>query len=384
MTETTALTPLLRQRISAQGGRIPFVDFMAACLYEPGVGYYTSAGRKVGAEGDFYTSSNVNAAFGRLIGRELVQMWQTLGQPADFTVVEVGAGGGQLACDILDGIALAQPVLYATMTYRFIEAEPSLQTAQAEMCATHRQRLAWSSPADLAAGTFAITGCVLSNELIDAFPTHLVEMTPTGLQEVYVSTTTEGFAEEFGELSRPEIALYFARLGIWPEAGQRAEVNLAAGEWLAQVSHVLQRGFVLTIDYGYEALELYGPMRKNGTLLCYWQHQAVADPFLRPGEQDITSHVDFTSLQLRGAELGLTPVWYGEQYRFLMGCGMMEELLSLEQQDLPPEQQLKIRLALKKLMLPEGGMGDTFKVLVQAKGVNEPQLLCQRDWTRGY
>ena len=384
MAETTALEPLLKQRIAAQGGQIPFVDYMAACLYEPGLGYYTSPGRKVGAEGDFYTSSNVNAAFGRLIARELVRMWETLDRSVDFTVMEVGAGGGRLGCDILDGIAAQQPELYGTITYRFIEAEASLQTAQAEMCAAHRERLAWSTPADLAAGNFSLTGCVLSNELIDAFPTHLVEMTPEGLREVQVAVQDGQFAEVLAEPSRPEIALYFARLGIWPQAGQRAEVNLAAGAWLAQVARVLTRGYLLTIDYGYEAQELYSPMRKNGTLLCYHKHQVVDDPYQRPGEQDITSHVDFTTLQQVGADLGFSTVWYGEQYRFLMAAGMMQELLALEQQDLSPEEQLKTRLALKKLLLPEGGMGDTFKVLVQAKGVAAPNLLCCRDWTHGF
>jgi SAM-dependent MidA family methyltransferase len=284
----------------------------------------------------------------------------------------------------LDGIVGFQPQLYQTLTYRFIEAEPSLQAAQSQMCSAHEARLAWSSPADLAAGRLAITGCFLSNELIDAFPTHLVEMTAEGLREVYVAATEAGFAEVLGEPSRPEITLYFARLGIWPEPGQRAEVNLAAGEWLGQVEGSLQRGFVLTIDYGYEAMELYGPMRKNGTLLCYHQHQVVDDPYLRPGAQDITSHVDFTTLQQRGEELGLATVWFGEQYRFLMATGMMDELLALEQQEMGGAEQVKMRLALKKLMLPEGGMGDTFKVLVQAKGVDAPQLLCQRDWTRGF
>jgi SAM-dependent MidA family methyltransferase len=373
------LQQLIASRIHERG-RITFADFMAACLYEPGLGYYTSPGRKVGAAGDFYTSSNVHAVFGRLIARELRQMAEVLGRPDLFEIVEMGAGGGQLARDILDALQELDPALYATLSYRLMELEPTLREAQAELLAPHRERLAWSDPADLAAGRLAFTGCLLSNELVDAFPVHLVEMTAEGLREVYVTLRDGELAEELDHLSTPELANYLARLGVALLPGQRTEISLAAPVWLAGVATALARGFVLTIDYGYLAPERFGPMRMGGTLLCYHQHTVAENPFLRPGQQDITSHVDFSTLIARGEELGLATVWFGEQYRFLLGTGIMEELLALEQRPVPETQRLKDRLALKKLMLPEGGMGDTFKVLVQAKGVAEPQLLCLREW----
>jgi SAM-dependent MidA family methyltransferase len=371
---------LLRERIDAKG-RITFAEYMAACLYEPGLGYYTSPGRKVGAEGDFYTSSNVHQAFGRVIAKELVRMWECLGKPASFELVEVGAGGGQLALDIMDTLAEASPELYEGVTYRFIEKEPSLREVQASKLSNHPSRLAWSDPKELASGRLAINGCLLSNELIDSFPVHLVELTRDGLREVYVVNSEDGFGEQVAELSDPEIGLYLERVEATLVVGQRAEVNLAAPAWISAVASCLVRGFVLTVDYGFPAKVLYRSGRMNGTLLCYHRHTLEESPYIRPGLQDITAHVDFTTLMQAGEAVGLTTAWFGEQYRFLMGGGIIQELMALEAMATREEEKIKHRLALKKLMLPEGGMGDTFQVLVQCKGVEDPKLLCMRDWS---
>ena len=379
--EITPLQEILLTRIREKG-RITFAEFMAACLYEPGLGYYTSPGRKVGAEGDFYTSMNVHQVFGRLIAKEICRMWETLGSPAEFTVVEAGAGGGQLAGDILDTIASQKQELYALLTYCLVEKEPSLREAQREKLAGHLPRLAWSSPEQLSAGEFTFTGCLLSNELLDAMPVHLVEMTPAGLMEVYVTAPDNEFMELFDEPSTAELAAYLKRLGVSLFAGQRAEISLAAISWLESAAQALERGYVLTIDYGYPADELYAPLRKDGTLLCYHQHKTEENPYIRVGRQDITSHVNFSAIMARGEEIGLRTLWFGEQYRFLLGTGLMEEMLALEASGASEHELLKNRLALKKLMLPDGGMGDTFKVLIQGKGVDNPQLLCMSDWTK--
>jgi SAM-dependent MidA family methyltransferase len=365
-------------------GRITFAEFMAACLYEPGLGYYTSPGKKVGAEGDFYTSSNVHGVFGRLIAREIHRMWQTMEEPGQFDIVEVGAGNGRLATDVMDALAGLDRRFYESVTLRLIEAEPTLRELQREMLAGHLERLAWSEPADLAAGELAFTGCLYSNELIDSFPVHVVEMTGAGLREVYLAAAGDGLGESLGDPSTPELPEYLERLGITLLAGQRAEINLAASGWLKSVAHALMRGFVMTIDYGYTAAELYAPIRKSGTLLCYYRHTIEEDPYIRLGRQDITSHVDFTTLIRAGEEWGLAKAWFGEQYRFLMGAGMLEELMTLESRAVTEEERLKNRLILKKLMLPDGGMGDTFKVLIQSKGVDNPQLLCMREWGKGF
>lgn len=363
-----------------QRGPIPFADFMAACLYEPGLGYYTSPGRKVGAEGDFYTSINVHRVFGRLIAREICRMWEEMGCPASFDIVEAGAGHGQLATDVLDAICELNSQLYEGVRLTLVEAEPSLAEVQGKLLERHLAKVSWSTPADLAEGKLRFSGCLYSNELIDSFPTHLVEMTPEGLREVFVAAEGDQFSEVLDRPSTPELEAYLSRLGITLNPGQRTEINLNAVRWLESAAASLERGFILTIDYGYLAPELYGPMRLNGTLLCYYRHTTEENPYIRVGLQDITTHVDFTTLALRGEELGLSKVWYGEQYRFLMAAGMMQELMALEAAAKTEKEQIAIRISLKKLILPEGGMGDTFKVLIQAKGVDHPQLLCMRDW----
>ncbi|QEM66835.1 SAM-dependent methyltransferase [Geobacter sp. FeAm09] len=377
MADDTQLHDILIQRLAAMG-RITFAAFMEACLYEPGLGYYTSPGRKVGAEGDFYTSISVHAAFGRVIARETAQMWRGLGSPAPFTLVECGAGNGRLACDIMDYLAEREPEMYAGLELVLVEREPSLQTAQAELLARHRDRLRWLPPEAFGTDGFSFSGCLYSNELIDALPVHRVVMTTEGLREIYVTLREGRLAEETGELSTPAIAAHLERIKVTLLPGQQAEVNLAAPEWLAAAARSLKRGFVLTIDYGYPAEELYAPQRKRGTLLCYYRHQVEDDPYIRLGRQDITSHVDFTSLMRRGEEVGLEPVWFGEQCRFLLSAGIVEEIEESERSAASEEEKLKVRLALKKLIMPEGGMGDTFRVLIQAKGVENPRLLCQR------
>ncbi|HBA89996.1 MAG TPA: SAM-dependent methyltransferase [Geobacter sp.] len=379
---TTQLAGIILDRIRTRGD-ITFASFMESALYEPGLGYYTSAGRKVGAEGDFYTSMNVHESFGRLIAREICRFWELLGSPSSFTIAEAGAGGGQLALDILDGISQFSQAAYGSLTYRLVEKEPSLKEVQAARLARHSGHLAWSTPEELASGALKFTGCVISNELFDAMPVHIVEMTEDGLQEVYVTADADGFRERLAAPSTPELAQYLQKFQVRLMPGQRGEINLNAPAWIASAAATLERGFVLTIDYGFLAEELYTPQRKNGTLLCYHRHSTSEDPYQLVGEQDITTHINFSQLMEAGKDVGLKTVWYGEQYRFLLGVGLMEELVRLEAQAKTEQESLKHRLALKKLMLPEGGMGDTFKVLIQAKGVENPQLLCMRKWGMG-
>jgi len=376
-TETTPLNAIITARIADQG-RITFADFMAACLYEPGLGYYTSPGRKVGAEGDFYTSITVHGAFGRVIAREIAQMWRSMESPAGFTLVECGAGNGRLACDIMDFLSEREPEMYGGLRLVLVEQEPSLESAQREMLAAHIDRLAWCSPDEFASGNFTFSGCLYSNELIDALPVHRVVMTSDGLKEVYVTSKDGEFVEEAGELSTPEIAAHLERVAVELHVGQQAEVNLNAPQWLASASRALKSGFILTIDYGYPAAELYTPRRKLGTILCYYRHQVEENPYLRLGLQDITTHVDFTTLMKCGEQSGLQNIWYGEQYRFLLSAGIIEEIEQIERSPVSDEEKLRLRLTIKKLILPDGGMGETFKILIQSKGVNAPRLLCQR------
>jgi SAM-dependent MidA family methyltransferase len=332
----------------------------------------------VGAEGDFYTSISVHAAFGRVIAREIAQMWRCMDSPAEFTLVECGAGNGRLACDIVEYLAKREPQLYSSLQLVLVEKEPSLESAQREMLAAHAAKVTWLAPDEFASGRFTFSGCLYSNELIDALPVHRVLMSANGLQEIYVSLKNGDFCEETGPLSTPAIGDYLQRIAIQLHPGQQAEINLAAPAWLTEASRALQKGFILTIDYGFPAVELFAPHRSRGTLLCYHRHQTEENPYIRLGQQDITAHVDFTTLMKQGEELGLQPDWFGEQYRFLLAAGIVEEIEEIERSDASDEHKLKLRLALKKLIMPEGGMGDTFRMLIQSKGLESVRLLCQR------
>lgn len=378
MEETAASRPraeleaFLRARMHAAGG-ITFAEFMQHCLYHPQWGYYMAPRQRIGKQGDFFTSSSVHVLFGRLMARQLDQCLDLLG-PGDWTLAEQGAGEGHLALDILDGLREQNPERYRRLRYRIVEVSPDNRCRQAELLAAHRDRVEWCELDDLA----GMEGVFLSNELVDAFPVHLVEKQDGVLREVFVVADEAEFREELRAPSTPALAEHFAWLGAGPCEGNRAEANLTARSWLGQIADLLGRGFVLTVDYGYPAAELYAPFRRGGTLMAYHRHQASENPYDRVGAQDLTAHVDFTCLQQAGTEHGLDTLYFGEQYRFLLSLGFVEELLALQARETDPTRAQALRMTLKNLILPDGGMGETFKVLVQGKGVDHPELLCAR------
>ncbi len=372
--QISGLVTSLQQQIASASG-IPFSNFMEQALYHSEFGYYNTVRTRIGKKGDFFTSSSVHSCFGRLIARQLVQMWELLGGKC-FTIAEQGAGEGHLCLDILDTLETEHPEFYRQLEYRLIEISPDNRHRQEEVLQHHclAGRVVWCDLSDLK----GMEGCFLSNELLDAFPVHLVEKRAGHLQEVYVINDGEGFCEELRPLSCHAITDYFQRIGVDPAEGNRCEVNLAACDWIEGVASILERGFVLTVDYGYLAEELYAPYRHGGTLLCYHQHQTNDDPYQRVGAQDITSHIDFSTLQDVGCRNGLDVIYFGHQYQFLMGLGFLEMLINMENQETDPQKAQALRMNLKTLILPEGGMGESFKVLIQGKNVGIPQLLCQK------
>jgi SAM-dependent MidA family methyltransferase len=233
-------------------------------------------------------------------------------------------------------------------------------------------------PQAFEAGKNLMEGCFLSNELVDAFPVHQVTLDHGNLKEIYVTQDHGQLTEQWGEPSEPRIPSYFQSIGIKLQEGQRAEVNLKALDWVEKVARCLKKGFVLTIDYGYLAKELYGSHRRKGTLLCYYQHQTSENPYERLGEQDITSHVNFTGLIQKGEEVGLHLTGLVPQYQFLLALGFLQEIESLGG-EMSEMDALQLRLTLKHLIEPEMGMGEVFKVLIQHKGIDRPQLDGLRD-----
>jgi SAM-dependent MidA family methyltransferase len=360
-------------------GAIPFSQFMEWCLYHPEDGYYQSERMNIGRDGDFYTGPCVHPLFGGLIAKQLSQMSERLGG-AFFDVVEQGGGKGFLCEDILQWAKKNEPAFYERLRYHLIETSPHLLKEQKERLLEHQKdgKVFWMDPEAFEQGKALMEGCFLSNELVDAFPVHQVIFDRGILKEIYVTQDHGQLKEQWGGLSDPRIASYFQTVDIALREGQRAEVNMKALDWVEKVAHCLKTGFVLTIDYGYLAKELYGPHRSQGTLLCYYQHRTSENPYERLGEQDITSHVNFSSLIQRGEEVGLHLTGLVPQYQFLLALGLLQEMESLGR-DMSEVEALRLRLSLKHLIDPEMGMGEVFKVLIQHKGMDQPQLDGLRD-----
>ncbi len=355
-------------------GPVPFVQFMEWCLYHPVHGYYTSERIKIGKEGDYYTSSCVHPLFGHLIAKQLLQMAEILGGDV-FDVVEMGGGRGFLCYDILDWAEKNSPSFYGRLRYHLIEMAPPLQREQKERLSKWQRagKVCWVPLKDFEAGNFQGEGCFLSNELVDAFPVHRIVFEDGRVKESHVTQQRGELAEQWEEPSDPRIDGYLRSLDVTFQEGQKAEVNLKALEWIEKVACCLKKGFLLTIDYGYTAQELYAPHRREGTLLCYYRHQTSERFFDRLGEQDISSHVNFSGLILKGEQVGLHFTGLVPQYQFLIGLGLLQEIGSLEEK-LSEIEGLRLRLTLKHLIEPEAGMGEVFKILIQHKGIDNPRL----------
>lgn len=377
-TNAQKMTPLLEQIIDeivqSPGRAIPFVRFMELALYHPEWGYYQREQKKVGKEGDFYTSPFVGDVFGRVLADVLLDMRRQFPRSEPWGIVEVGGGDGRLAEQILNG--LAEQNVVEEFTYVLLDKSPYHQKLQSSRLQGNKKITRASELTELPNHRPWI---LLSNELIDAFPVHRVRMEEEGLRELYVTWDADAHClrETTGKPSTPELEEILEQEGILLQQGQTAEVNVAARDWIQQVGSWLKAGFVLTIDYGFEAKELYSPERRDGTLMCYRRHQAHNNPYRAPGEEDITSHVNFSGLKLWGKEVGLTPLLFVTQGSFLMRAGIFNYLSSDQGTD-PFGSVARRNRAIRQLIHPEG-MGDRFQVLIQSKGLSNPQLQVMND-----
>jgi SAM-dependent MidA family methyltransferase len=348
-----SLEEIIIEKIRTQGP-LAFHDFMEMCLYEPDLGYYTSGRQKIGTTGDFYTSACLTPVFGAMIGKKIEEMWQALGcQP--FTLVEYGAGPGNLCHDIL--VYLQQNnELYNGLRYCIIEKSPQMRAIEK----THLfGKVEWLD-AIQEIGDF--NGCVLSNELLDNLAVHQVLMEEE-LMEVFL-TYDEGF-KELLKPATPTLKAYLQNLNVALPKGFRTEINLQALEWLKEVTASLTKGFVFTIDYGDVSAGLYKPYKSQGTLLCYRNHTLTDRLYEHVGEQDITSHVNFSALMLEGEKLGLKTCSYTDQCNFLLGLGFKQALETsflTEKNVLQAARQISM---ISHTLLYD--MGLKFKVLIQEK-----------------
>ncbi len=359
-------TPLARELVRRIAGHGPltFAEYMEACLYDARHGYYSRAESTRFA--DYYTSVDVHPVFGRLLARQLAEIWEVLGAPDEFTVAEPGAGGGRLAANILDFAVLRLPRFYRALRYVAVEQGTARRAALEATLAGHRAAGHAASSAELPAEI--PVGCIFSNEFFDALPVHRVLHDGHELREYYVNAINGRLAEETAPLSSTAIEEYFRKQAITLQPGQQAEANLAACDWIANAAQRLGRGAILTIDYGHAARELYNELHMRGTMLAYRAHRASEDYYAAPGEQDLTAHVNFTALELWGAEADLETVRHVSQSSFLLALARANDFADLYDPGQSAAEQTRARQQFTTLIHPEG-LGETFEVLIQQKGM---------------
>ncbi len=350
--------------------RITFAEYMELILYHPKHGYYASSSDRIGTDGDFLTSPHLADDFGEMLAVQLYQLWQILGSPQLFRIVEIGAGQGLLAAQIIDYSIRVYPDFFRSIDYLIIETAPEMIRSQQIRLKDLPVR--WCNWAEIL--DRSIVGCFLANELIDALPVHQVTIREDQLQEVYVTTGDHQniFTETIDKLSTDRLDHYWQLnqinllSGKYPD-GYRTEVNLAALDWLEQVAKKLQRGYLISIDYGYTADRYYNPIRSQGTLQCYYQHTYHHDPYINIGNQDLTAHVDFTAVQQQGELLGLHTVGFIPQGLFLMALGLGERIAAISSGGGDIQSLLRHRQNLHQLIDPMG-LGK-FGILIQSQGL---------------
>ncbi|HLF71397.1 MAG TPA: SAM-dependent methyltransferase [Dehalococcoidia bacterium] len=356
-------------------GPIPFSEFMRLALYHPQRGYYVRHDPTL----DYQSSPNVHPVFGAMIARQLAAFWRALDRPERFDVFEAGAGSGRLAADVLQALRATEPQAYAATRYVVQDAtystaggsnpvrgepveprDPGDDAASFDKLRTNGTETAADLPSEP-----SIEGVILSNELLDALPFDRVRVRDGRLHELRVGIDDGRFVDVEAE-PRPELIEHFEALGLLPGEGCEAEVILEASTWTQRAARALRRGYLLTLDYGYEAPDLYAPWRKRGTLLTFYRHTSGDDPYARVGNQDITASVDFTAVRRAGEAAGLRTLRFDTQTEYLASLGIGEVLAQR-----PAANQLEAYYALRRSVLEltdPTGLG-RIRVLIQGRDV---------------
>jgi SAM-dependent MidA family methyltransferase len=385
----------LREKIEREimeGGPIPFSRYMEICLYDPTHGYYSAHAGQFGKAGDFYTSSDVHAVFGRLLARQFDQIWQALDRPPKIEILELGPGRGLFARDVLDWSSKKFPDFFAALTYTAQESSPALRARLQTTLGEHLDagRAAVPSLASLVWGRAAssvqaerssasadihrslpaeVPLLVFANEFFDALP---VEILSTA-GKFHLALENHRLHETWLPPHAEELE-FLDRYGVHPEAGERIEVPIVAQDWMRQIARATERGslVVIVIDYGYTRnQQLAG--RHRGTLMAYRKHSASPDPYQAPGEQDLTAHVNFTALAAACEQEGMQVEKLLTQSQFLMGIGEKNQFADAFEDCRLPQERAKVALQLKHLVTPVG-MGETFQVLVATRGIDSKKI----------
>ena len=360
------VSALIRGEIETAGDWIDFARYMHLALYAPGLGYYSGGAKKFGIAGDFVTAPEISPLFALTLARQAAQVLRM----TDGDVLELGAGTGRLAAALLLELQNLRhlPARYCILEVSAHLREVQRETLQRALPPDVMQRVQW-----LESLPEAFNGLILGNEVLDALPVHIVKLSGDGLRERGVTWGGQGFAWAERPLSSGLVFELATGLGLPVE--YTTELCPAAGGLIASLARMLQQGALLFIDYGFSRREYYHPQRDQGTLMCHYRHYAHGDPFLYPGLQDITAHVDFTAVAESGIASGLQLLGYSGQAQFLINCGITEILTQVSPQDMAA--YLPLAAQAQKLLSP-AEMGELFKVIALAKGITAELLGFER------
>ena len=362
-------------------GPIPFSRYMELCLYDHELGYYSRGADQFGKAGDFYTSSDVHAVFGRLWSRQFEEMWRVLGSPAEINLVELGPGRGLFAQDVLDWSHKKFPIFFNALRYLMVERSPALrQKIQSTLTKHLSGGKASLMPEGLESKDGVVSDILLqkirtltapvvlfANEFFDALPVEILSAQGALRIAEHGGRLLEGWAE-----ASPEELEYLDRYSVHPEPGERIEVALTAQRYFSEVAGALKRGFIVAVDYGYTREEqLAGAHR--GTLSTFRKHSAGSNPYEAPGEQDLSAQVNFTALAAAAKRQGMQVHPLMTQSQCLMGIGEQNQFADAFEECRLPQERAKVALQLKHLVTP-AGMGESFRVLTASKGVSQEQL----------
>jgi SAM-dependent MidA family methyltransferase len=352
------VSALIGDEIRSAGGWISFARYMELALYAPGLGYYVAGARKLGPDGDFVTAPEISPLFGRSLARQVGQVLKAAGGD----VLELGAGSGRLAADVLAGLADSGEL---PQRYRILEVSPPLREGQHAVLARQvpglLERVEWIERLPQ-----RLSGVVLANEVLDAVPVHVVAWHPSGVVERGVALEGERCAWA-DQPAGATVRAAAAALEVSPP--YVSEIGLTARALTFTLAHRLERGLMLFIDYGFGRREYYHPQRRTGTLMCHFRHRSHDDPFFLPGLQDITAHVDFTSIAASATRAGLELFGYATQAQFLLNCGITGLLAQTPAADAAA--YLPQSAAVQRLLSP-AEMGELFKVIALGRGINLP------------
>jgi SAM-dependent MidA family methyltransferase len=363
----------LRRKIEQEiheRGPIPFSRYMEMCLYDPDLGYYSRNVEKFGKAGDFYSSSDVHAVFGRLLARQFEEMWRALDSPQPVEVLELGPGRGLFARDVLDWSEKKFSDFFRALRYSLVESSPALRARLGTTLSRHVSNgkvTVRSDGSDRRAEGAGVPVIVFANEFFDALPVEVL----SDRGSLRIDVKDGRLVETWAPASAQEL-LFLDHYGVHPVAGERTEVCLAATQQMSRIAAYIERGFFIAIDYGYTREEQLAG-RHLDTVMTYRQHTASPNPYEAPGEQDITAHVNFSALPGAAAAGGMQPHKLLTQSQFMMGIGEGTQFGDAFEECRLPQERAKVALQLKHLVAP-AGVGETFHVLVASKGVEKSRV----------